>query len=181
MSYILEFIFVYNQKSLRKFMDYFSEEDRKQYDIFEQSIIDQFKHNNDFIAEPIIHTKFNYTKDNGDIIRLFRYGKFKTLDAAERFYVERQTSSNPIRVKATDAALMAHVLGEFNIINENENVIKVLASCQQGICNRRDDKQCTVHTDNPGCYDPNEFDPRKIPGDKVHHIPLSSIKRINSK
>jgi hypothetical protein len=178
MSYTLELIFVYNPDSINKFNANFTTSDRELYGKFEKNLVSKFASSGSFIGEPII-SRTEYINDNKDTIIIKRVGKFKKLDDVENFYIQRQTDPDPIRVKSSTVAMSCNVFGEFNILDDDENVLNVLASCQQGICNRRADKRCTIHTDNPGCYDPNEFDPRKVSGPTVHHVLLSSIKRIN--
>jgi hypothetical protein len=179
MSYTLELIFVYKSDSMKKFNDIITSDDRERYIEFENNIVLKFIESDSFVDKPVL-SRTDYVNDNNDIVMIRRIGKFKRLDDAEKFYVKRQTDPDPIRVKFSDIAMSCNVFGEFNILDDDENVLNVLASCQQGICNRRADKRCTVHTDNPGCYDPNEFDPRTVSGPTVHHVSISSIKRINS-
>lgn len=122
--------------------------------------------------------EFHYQREENPIwIR--RYGKFKTKEAATKFYYDRLKINIPAFNAIHGVVHRTRTLVEMNIIDEADTITKVLASCQQGVCSKRPNGECTIGAESHDCFDPSIFDPRiQISSRKIHHIPISEIGKF---
>jgi len=79
------------------------------------------------------------------------------------------TTSKMTRYKK-DWAKEHDIRTEANILDVNGNFIKTVNSCEQGICGRFDDRNCSPDAH---CWEKHEVKTNV----SYHHIPLSSIKK----
>jgi hypothetical protein len=124
---------------------------------------------------------FIYDRDDSRVFTR-RYGKFITKEAVLEFYNKRNDllSTEQFMI-LNQAARHLGGLAELNILNNDDTINEVLASCQQGFCAKRPGGKCTVGADDTSCFNPEIFDPRTQTERKIHHISVDQIKYFQKK
>lgn len=122
-----------------------------------------------------------YQLSNGSYAINYKRKYFKSIQGVEEYwrtyfyeYSSIDLATSKITRYKKDWAKEHDIRTEANILDINGNFIKTVNSCEQGICGRFDDKNCSPDAH---CWEKHEVKTNV----SYHHVPISSIKRRSNR
>ena len=185
MSYILEIITI-NQKEnnflIPKLVAMGETEFLQGYqNWWQKELIEPAIANGYFVDDKLDRTHDITQNEHGHWLSINRLGLFKTAEMARSFFTAYNESTNPYRQKTMLYGREFSLTGEVNILDMNESVSTVAASCQVGVCDRKIGGVQECPTEGPNACISTVGRNLTANPIKSFHIPLKSFVKFKTK
>ena len=134
-----------------------------------------------FVDDKISETHDITQNEHGHWLSVKRLGLFKTATMARNLFREYNESTNPYRQKTMLYGREFSLTGEVNILNVNEDISTVAASCQVGVCDRKIGGIQKCPTEGPNACISTVGRNLTANPIKSFHIPLQSFVKFKNK